>query len=199
MTTMKLPTTALLASVAAATVLGGFATSASALGAPAPDTASAPDTGVHTASAHALAARTAQPPKPGRQDHFRSTDSVPGLTRVVDHASHPGLEVCGGDLASLVTGVGDLRGDGRTSYLVDTTCAGATGSTPDEVALYESSTHGIERSAVLSAATATPRTSAYPYTWGAHTVVLAYRGDTRYRLVELTTHRVERGPVTAFH
>lgn len=188
---MKLSTTALLASAAAVAVLGGVVTSASAQAAPAHDTT------VH-AAAHVLTARTAQPPKPGRQDHYRSTDSVPGLTRAVDRASHPGLELCSGDFASLVTATGDLRGDGHTGYLVDTTCNGATGSTPDEVALYESTGHGITRSAVLSAATASPRTSAYPYTWGAHTVVLAYRGDTQYRIVRLAPHAVDRGPIVAF-
>lgn len=189
---MKLSTSALLASAAAVAVLGGVVTAASAQAAPTQDVTA------HTASAHVHAARAAQPPKPGRQDHYRSTDSVGGLTRAVDRASHPGLELCGGEFASLVTATGDLRGDGHTAYLVDTTCAGATGSTPDEVALYESSGRGITRSAVLSAATATPRTSAYPYTWGAHTVVLAYRGDSQYRLVRLTPHAVDRGPVVAF-
>ncbi|KTR03613.1 hypothetical protein [Curtobacterium luteum] len=189
---MKLSSTALLASAAAVAVLGGAVTSASAEAAPTHDTT------VRTAAEHVLAARSAQPPAPGRQDRYRSTDSVRGLTRAVDRASHPGLELCGGDFASLVTATGDLRGDGHTGYLVDTTCAGATGSTPDEVALYESTGHGTARSAVLSAATATPRTSAYPYTWGAHTVVLAYRGDTQYRLVRLTPHAVDRGPLVAF-
>ncbi len=67
---MKLSTAALLASAAAVAVLGGVVTSASAQAAPAHGTT------VH-AAAHVLAARTAQPPKPGRQDHSRSTDSVP--------------------------------------------------------------------------------------------------------------------------
>lgn len=190
---MKLSTSALLASAAAVAVLGGVVTTASAQAAPTQDTTA------HTAAARVLAAHAAQPPKPGRQDHYRSTDSVRGLTRAVHRASHPGLEICSGDFASLVTAVGDLRGDGHTSWLVDTTCAGATGSTPDEVALYESTGRGTARSAVLSAATATPRTSAYPYTWGAHTVVLAYRGDSQYRLVRLTPNAVDRGPIVAFH
>lgn len=141
-----------------------------------------------------------QPPRPGRQDAHPSSDTVPGLTAAVRAADHPGLQICGDDLASLVTASGDLRGDGGTQYLIDTTCAMATGSSPDEVALYDVHGGAPTRSAVLSEYTANrPEPSAYPYLWQGHTVVLAYDQGTTYRLVRLLPDRVVQGLVQAFH
>lgn len=141
-----------------------------------------------------------QPPRPGRQDQYPSSDTVPGLTAAVAAAEHPGLQICSGDIASLVTASGDLRGDGGKQYLVDTTCSLATGSSPDEIALYDVHGGTITRSAVLSEFTANrPKPSSYPYLWAGHTVVLAYDQDTRYRLIRLTPSAVVPGVVQAFH
>jgi len=140
-----------------------------------------------------------QPPRPGRQDAYPSSDTVPSLTAAVEAADHPGLQICGDDLASLVTASGDLRGDGGRQYLVDTTCAAATGSSPDEVALYDVRGGAVERSVVLSEYTANrPVPSAYPYLWLGHTVVIAYDQDTAYRLVRLFPDRVVPGLVRSF-
>lgn len=177
---MKISTVALVGTIAAATVLGAVVTST-------------------TAQAAEQQHSVVQPPKPGAQDHSRSTDSVPGLTRAVQAAPHPGLALCGGAYSSLVTASGHLRGDRGTQYLVDTTCAGATASTPDEVVLYEARSGKLGRSAVLSSATARPLTTAYPYIWQQHTVVLTYGGGTHYRLVRLAPTSVSTGPVVAFH
>lgn len=139
-----------------------------------------------------------QPPRPGRQDRYPHADEVPGLPAAIRDAGHPGLQICAGDLFSLVTASGDLRGDGGRQYLVDTTCAMATGSSPDEVALYDVRGGRIVRSAVVSEFTANrPKPSAYPYLWQRHTVVLAYEGD-RYRLVQLGPDSVTPGLVQTF-
>ncbi|WP_133520379.1 hypothetical protein [Curtobacterium flaccumfaciens] len=142
---------------------------------------------------------TGQPPRPGRQDQYPNASTVPGLTAAISAAEHPGLQICDGDLASLVTASGDLRGDGGTQYLVDTTCSLATGSSPDEVALYDVHRGTTARSAVLSEFTANrPKPSSYPYLWEGHTVVLAYDQGTRYRLIQLTPDAVVPGVVQAF-
>lgn len=141
-----------------------------------------------------------QPPRPGRQDQYPGSDTVPGLTAAVAAAQHPGLQICAGDLATLMTASGDLRGNGGQQYLVDTTCRLATGSSPDEVAVYDVRGATIERSAVLSEFTANrPVPSAYPYLWEEHTVVLAYDGGASYRLVRLTPDGVVTGLVQRFH
>lgn len=181
---------------------GGSADAAAATSAPA--SASSPSVSAPgSTSAPASAAPTfpaGQPPRPGRQDQYPKADTVPGLTRAIAAARHPGLQICDGDLGSLVTASGDLRGDGGTQYLVDTTCALATGSSPDEIALYDVRGGTIERSAVLSEFTANrPKPSAYPYLWQGHTVVIAYDQGTRYRLVRLTPDAVVPGAVQAFH
>ncbi|QWS33711.1 hypothetical protein [Curtobacterium aetherium] len=140
-----------------------------------------------------------QPPRPGRQDQYPSSDTVPGLTAAIASTPHPGLQICGDDIGSIVTASGDLRGDGGTQYLVDTTCADATGSSPDEVSLYDVHGGAIARSAVLSEFSANrPKPSAYPYVWQQHTVVLAYDDGTAYRLVQLSPDAVTPGVVQSF-
>ena len=141
-----------------------------------------------------------QPPRPGRQNDYPKAETVPGLVAAIDAADHPGLQICGGDLGSLVTASGDLRGDGGKQYLVDTTCSLATNSSPDEVALYDVHGNSITRSAVLSEFTRNrPTASSYPYLWKSHTVVIAYDQGTRYRLIQLAPDAVVPGVVEAFH
>ncbi|MEK6312406.1 MAG: hypothetical protein V4755_17065 [Curtobacterium sp.] len=128
-----------------------------------------------------------QPPRPGAQDAYPEATSIAGLQQAIAATPHPGLQICDGDLVSLVTASGDLRGDGGQQYLVDTTCSLATASSPDEVAVYDRRGGGLVRSAVLSEFTANrPKPSAYPYLWQGHTVVLAYDGGASYRLVRLS-------------
>lgn len=128
-----------------------------------------------------------QPPRPGAQDTYPEATTVAGLQQAIAATPHPGLQICDGDLASLVTASGDLRGDGGQQYLVDTTCSLATASSPDEVAVYDRRGGGLVRSAVLSEFTANrPKPSAYPYLWQGHTVVLAYDDGASYRLVQLS-------------
>jgi hypothetical protein len=135
-----------------------------------------------------------QPPRPGAQDAYPKATSVAGLQQAIAATPHPGLQICDGDLASLVTASGDLRGDGGQQYLVDTTCSLATASSPDEVAVYDRRGGALVRSAVLSEFTANrPKPSAYPYLWQGHTVVLAYDGGASYRLVRLSA----RGETTS--
>lgn len=184
---MKTSTSTLVGTAAVVAVLGALVATGPAQASPVP--------AHHTTVA---AAHGTQPPKPGRQDHYRSTDSVPGLTRAVRAAQHRGLGLCDGHYSSLVTASGDLRGNGGKQYLVDTTCAGATASTPDEVALYDVHGRTISRSAVLSAAGSTPRTTAYPYVWNRHDVVLTYGGGKQYRLVHLTPRSAQRGALHTF-
>ncbi|WIE65180.1 hypothetical protein DEI99_001245 [Curtobacterium sp. MCLR17_036] len=187
----------ILAVAAAALALTGCA------GAGTPAQASAAERATATSVAASPSATVTfpagQPPRPGRQDRYRDTDSVPGLTAAVAAAEHPGLQICGDDVQSIVTASGDLRGDGGKQYLVDSTCAMATASSPDEVALYDVHGRKIVRSAVISEFSANrPRTTAYPYLWKRHTVVLTYDEGTAYRLVQLSPHAVTPGTVHAF-
>lgn len=140
-----------------------------------------------------------QPPRPGAQDAYPAATSVAGLQRTIAATPHPGLQICDGDLASLVTASGDLRGDGGQQYLVDTTCSLATASSPDEVAVYDRRGGQLVRSAVLSEFTANrPKPSAYPYLWQGHTVVLAYDDGASYRLVQLSPHGETTSDVRPF-
>lgn len=143
---------------------------------------------------------TGQPPRPGQQDQYPKADTVPGLPGAIAAAEHPGLQICSGELFSLVTASGDLRGNSGRQYLVDTTCDGATTGSPDEIALYDVHGGSIARSAVLSEYTANrPKPTAYPYLWQGHTVVLVYGGGTEYRLIQLTPDSVVSGTVQTFH
>lgn len=212
---MKCTTPILLAALASVALVGCASTDAPAAGtdataaaatSAAPTTRPTPTTAPSTAAAGTgTPAATpgfpaGQPPRPGRQDQYPGSDTVPGLTAAIAAAEHPGLQICDGDLASLVTASGDLRGDGGQQYLVDTTCSLATGSSPDEVALYDVHGGAVTRSAVLSEFTANrPKPSSYPYLWQDHTVVLAYDQGTRYRLIRLTPDSVVPGVVQAFH
>ncbi|MGN8050183.1 hypothetical protein ACTJKO_10895 [Curtobacterium sp. 22159] len=205
-------TTPLLIAAVASVALVGCASTAPAVdpgaAAASPTVAAAPTSDAPSGSAAAPPATATpsapvfpagQPPRPGRQDAYPRSDGVPGLTAAVRAARHPGLQICDGDLVSLVTASGDLRGDGGEQYLVDTTCSLATSSSPDEVALYDVHGGTIARSAVLSEFTANrPDPSSYPYVWQGHTVVLAYDQDTSYRLIRLTPDGVVPGLVQPF-
>ena len=210
---MKSTTTNLLAAVASVALASVALVGCASTTAPADATRSDPTAAATTAAstskaptATATATPTptptfpaGQPPRPGRQDQYPDASTVPGLTAAISAAEHPGLQICDGDIASLVTASGDIRGDGGTQYLVDTTCSLATGSSPDEVALYDVHAGTTARSAVLSEFTANrPKPSSYPYLWEGHTVVLAYDQGTRYRLIRLTPDAVVPGVVQAF-
>lgn len=205
-------TTPILIAVLAAVALAGCASAAPVSTAPAGTGGELP-TAAATAAGSTSGAPTAatpsstptaafpagEPPRPGAQDQYPKSDTVPGLTAAIAAAQHPGLQICEG-FESLVTASGDLRGDGGEQYLVDTTCTLATASSPDEVALYDVHGGTIARSAVLSEFTANrPKPSSYPYLWKEHTVVLAYDQGTRYRLIQLTPDSVVPGVVQAFH
>lgn len=175
------------------------ATSAPAQTATIPATAPAPAV---TATSPAAAVPSGQPPKNGAQAAYASAiaaTTVPGLVAAIGRADHPGLQICGTDLVSQVFAKGDLRGNGGTQYLVDTTCNRATASSPDEVSLYDAEGSTIARSAVIYEFTANrPRTTNYPYLWQGHTVVLTYDGGAAYRLVQLTPNSVVPGLVQKF-
>ena len=200
------PAAAPASSTPTVTATGPSATPAGAPSATSVGVPSTTPTGAPPASGSASAAPAAastfppgQPPRAGRQDQYPGSDTVPGLTAAVAAAQHPGLQICEGDLASLVTASGDLRGDGGRQYLVDTTCSLATASSPDEVALYDVRGGTITRSAVLSEFTANrPKPSSYPYVWQQHTVVQAYDQGSAYRLIRLFPDRVVPGLVQAF-
>lgn len=205
---MKCTTPILLAALASVALAGCATTSTPATGVGAgagADATAAAATSAAPTSATTTPSATptfpaGQPPRPGRQDQYPKAGSVPGLAAAITAADHPALQICGDDLASLVTASGDLRGNGGEQYLVDTTCSYATSSSPDEVALYDVHGGSITRSAVLSEFTRNrPTPSSYPYLWKRHTVVLAYDQGTRYRLIQLTPDAVVPGVVQAFH
>ena len=140
-----------------------------------------------------------QPPRPGVQDPLPRTDTVPGLTAAVRAADHPGLQICGDDVVSTVISASDLRGIGTTQWLVDSTCDGATATSPDEVSIYETTGSGIARTDVVYEFTANrPRLTAAPYLFGAHTVVLTFDEGASYRLVAIQPHAVVPGLVARF-
>ena len=140
-----------------------------------------------------------QPPRPGVQDPLPWTDTVPGLTAAVRAAAHPGLQICGDDVSSVVVSASDLRGIGTTQWLVDSTCDGATATSPDEVSIYEEAGSGITRTDVVYEFTANrPRLTASPYLFGPHTVVLTFDGGASYRLVAIQPHAVVPGLVSQF-
>lgn len=152
-----------------------------------------------TSSASPAAFPSGQPPRPGAQGPLPSTDTVPGLTSAVRAAEHPGLQICGDDVVSSVISASDLRGIGTTQWLVDSTCAGATATTPDEVSIYEEAGSGIARTDVVYEFTANrPRLTAAPYLFGPHTVVLTFDDGASYRLVAVQPHAVVRGLVARF-
>ncbi|MBF4582540.1 hypothetical protein ITJ54_07655 [Curtobacterium sp. VKM Ac-2865] len=140
-----------------------------------------------------------QPPRPGVQDPLPWTDTVPGLTAAVRAADHPGLQICGDDVSSVVISASDLRGIGTTQWLVDSTCDGATATSPDEVSIYENTGSGIARTDVVYEFTANrPRLTAAPYLFGPHTVVLTFDQGASYRLVAIQPHAVVPGLVARF-
>lgn len=140
-----------------------------------------------------------QPPRPGEQSPLPWTDTVPGLTEAVRAADHPGLQICGDDVRSMVISASDLRGIGTTQWLVDSTCDGATATSPDEVSIYEKTGFGITRTDVVYEFTANrPRLTAAPYLFGPHTVVLTFDGGASYRLVAIQPHAVVPGLVARF-
>ncbi|MCJ1714918.1 hypothetical protein [Curtobacterium sp. VKM Ac-2922] len=152
-----------------------------------------------TASATPADFPSGQPPRPGEQAAHPSTDTVPGLTAAVRAAEHPGLQICGDDVVSSVISASDLRGIGTTQWLVDSTCAGATGTSPDEVSLYEERGSSLARTAVVYEFTANrPRLTASPYLFGPHTVVLTFDDGASYRLVAIQPHAVVPGLVARF-
>jgi hypothetical protein len=140
-----------------------------------------------------------QPPRPGVRDPLPWTDTVPGLTAAVRAAAHPGLQICGDDVSSVVVSASDLRGIGTTQWLVDSTCDGATATSPDEVSIYEETGSGIARTDVVYEFTANrPRLTAAPYLFGPHTVVLTFDQGASYRLVAIQPHAVVPGLVARF-
>jgi hypothetical protein len=140
-----------------------------------------------------------QPPRPGEQSPLPRTDTVPGLTAAVRAADHPGLQICGTDISSTVISASDLRGIGTTQWLVDSTCDGATATSPDEVSIYEKRGPGIARTDVVYEFTANrPRLTDAPYLFGPHTVVLTFDEGTSYRLVAIQPHGVVPGLVSRF-
>jgi dihydroxyacetone kinase DhaKLM complex PTS-EIIA-like component DhaM len=140
-----------------------------------------------------------QPPRPGEQSPLPWTDTVPGLTEAVRAAAHPGLQICGDDVSSTVISASDLRGIGTTQWLVDSTCDGATATSPDEVSIYEDTGSGITRTDVVYEFTANrPRLTASPYLFGPHTVVLTFDEGASYRLVAIQSHAVVPGLVSKF-
>lgn len=123
-----------------------------------------------------------------------STNTVPGLTAAISKANHPGLAVCDGHYASILVARGNLRTTGVTQFLVDTTCTGATASTPDEVALYASTDAQLTRNGVIYTATANrPTLTAQPYLTGTHTVVLTYDEGARFSLATITPTSIDQG------
>lgn len=166
---------------------------------PTPTATTDPGAGGSADSASPAVFPPGQPPRPGEETPLPSTDTVPGLTAAVRAADHPGLQICGDDVVSTVISASDLRGTGTTQWLVDSTCAGATATSPDEVAIYERATSGLERTDVVYEFTANrPRLTARPYLFGPHTVVLTFDEGTSYRLVAVQPHAVVPGLVARF-
>lgn len=139
-----------------------------------------------------------QPPKPSAAVQLTSTDTVPGLTAAINGLSHPGLQVCLGKYGSFYSAKGDIRGDGGTEYLVDTSCQGATATTPDEVALYAQTNGGWTRTVVYEFTANRPRLTFYPYLWQQHTIVLTFGEDKTYQLVQAFPNRLVPGLLTPF-
>lgn len=159
----------------------------------------APASGGSAASASPAVFPPGQPPRPGVQNPLPWTDTVPGLTAAVRAADHPGLQICGADIVSTVISASDLRGIGTTQWLVDSTCDGATATSPDEVSIYEKTGSGITRTDVVYEFTANrPRLTAAPYLFGPHTVVLTFDQGASYRLVAIQPHAVVPGLVARF-
>lgn len=159
----------------------------------------APASGGSAASASPAVFPPGQPPRPGVQNPLPWTDTVPGLTAAVRAADHPGLQICGDDVSSVVISASDLRGIGTTQWLVDSTCDGATATSPDEVSIYEKTGSGIARTDVVYEFTANrPRLTAAPYLFGPHTVVLTFDQGASYRLVAIQPHAVVPGLVARF-
>ncbi|MBF4588944.1 hypothetical protein [Curtobacterium sp. VKM Ac-1395] len=159
----------------------------------------APSSTSATGSASPAVFPPGQPPRPGEQSPLPWTDTVPGLTEAVRAADHPGLQICGDDVRSVVISASDLRGIGTTQWLVDSTCDGATATSPDEVSIYETRGAEIVRTDVVYEFTANrPRLTASPYLFGPHTVVLTFDGGASYRLVAIQPHAVVPGLVARF-
>lgn len=139
-------------------------------------------------------------PRAGKpvQPPFVSTpvSKVAGLTAAIAAAPHPSLALCGGDLSSILVSASDLRGTGTTQYLTDTTCSMATGSTPDEIAIYQTAGGKLTRSSVIyQFAPHGLRLTAQPYLADPHTVVLTFSDSGAYQLVRITPTGVQPGPV----
>ncbi len=159
----------------------------------------APSSTSATGSASPAVFPPGQPPRPGEQSPLPWTDTVPGLTEAVRAADHPGLQICGDDVRSMVISASDLRGIGTTQWLVDSTCDGATATSPDEVSIYETRGSEIVRTDVVYEFTANrPRLTASPYLFGPHTVVLTFDGGASYRLVAIQPHAAVPGLVARF-
>lgn len=128
-----------------------------------------------------------------------STATVSGLDAAIASAPHQALAICEGHFSSVLISASDLRGTGTTQYLTDTTCVGATASTPDEVALYERSSGALARTAVVYEFTENrPRLTSQPYLFGPHTIVLTYDEGADYRLVRVTPTSLVPGLVQRF-
>jgi hypothetical protein len=180
---------------------GSAATGSAATSTPRPSSTATGDPGASGGAESASPAvfPPGQPPRPGEETPLPSTDTVPGLTAAVRAADHPGLQICGDDVVSTVISASDLRGTGTTQWLVDSTCAGATATSPDEVAIYERVSSGLQRTDVVYEFTANrPRLTARPYLFGPHTVVLTFDEGTSYRLVAVQPHAVVPGLVARF-
>ena len=174
-------------------------TGSSSSTAPSSTSASSSSSASSTSSASPAVFPPGQPPRPGEQSPLPWTDTVPGLTEAVRAADHPGLQICGDDVRSVVISASDLRGIGTTQWLVDSTCDGATATSPDEVSIYETRGSEIVRTDVVYEFTANrPRLTASPYLFGPHTVVLTFDGGASYRLVAIQPHAVVPGLVARF-
>jgi hypothetical protein len=124
------------------------------------------------------------------------SSTVAGLDQGIESAAHASLTVCGGHYASVVAGRGDLSSRGQTEYLVDTTCAGSTGASPDEVALYGLQGRGLARVGMIYEYTVNrPRITDYPFLAGPHLVVLEYGDGAQFSLVGLSASGITQGPL----
>jgi hypothetical protein len=185
----------------------GSSNSSAAATAPATDTAATPAPTAPAATHVAAPATVASPPaasaprvvtaKPTRSGRppqpaapTTATDAVAGLTAAIARTPHLGLGICGSAYSSVIAAAGDLRGIGGTQYLVDTTCQGATGSSPDEIAIYQ------RVGSALAPTAGAPLATSYPYLDGPHTVVLTYAYGTEYRLDRIGATSITVGPLT---
>ncbi|WP_066517400.1 hypothetical protein [Curtobacterium ammoniigenes] len=139
-----------------------------------------------------------QPPKPSAAVQLTSTDTVPGLTAAINGLPHPGLQICQGQYGSFYSAKGDIRGDGGTEYLVDTSCQGATATSPDEVGLYEQTNGSWTRTVVYEFTANRPRLTFAPYLWQQHTIVLTFGEGKTYQLVQAFPNRLVPGLLTPF-